>query len=218
VRQWGGALIVVLATVPFAIIGCADKAETSADDRADEEAVADVLQRGMDAKDPETQCSLLTDAGRRYVIENFGNGKASRCEDIPVSPPSEQSDEPAPEIGPVGVSGDFAVAVIRFGGETAENFVYTLRREGGEWLVDCPCVVPTPDQLEAGESTEAKDYVNSPEGLDAAGQEDTDGDFNPVIAVGDVALAYQADGGSAPTLLVNDGNGWRAARISVGAY
>ena len=217
-RHWGGVLATLLASVAFALSGCADQAEPSAGERADEQAVEHAVQRAMSAKDAETQCSLLTDAGRQYVVDNFAQGKVSRCEDIPVSGSGEQSDEPAPKVGPVGVSGDFALAVIQFDGELDESVVYTLRRVDGDWLIDCPCVVPTPEQVDAGESKDAEDYINSPEGLGAADQEVTDGDFNPVKAVGDVALAYQADGGSAPTLLVNEGNGWRVAPISIGAY
>jgi hypothetical protein len=152
------------------------------------------------------------------VVENFAHGEVGSCEEIPSTGSGEASDEPPPKVAPVGVSGDFALAVIQFGGEYNESFVYSLKRLDGEWLIDCPCVIPNPDQIAAGESEEARDYANSPEGLDAAGQEETDGDFDPVIAVGDVALAYQSDGGSAPTLLVNDGNGWRVAGISIGAY
>jgi hypothetical protein len=195
---------------------CADNADPSTDQQAGEREVAQAVEAFQRATDSETACSLLTEDGQRYVVENFGSGKFGNCEDFPSS--GEASSEPPPKVAPVGVSGDFALAVVQFGGETDESFVYTLKRVDGNWLIDCPCVVPNPDQIELGESDEAKDYANSAKGLEAAGQEETDGDFDPVIAVGDVALAYQSDGGSAPTLLVNDGNGWRVAPISVGAY
>jgi hypothetical protein len=211
-------LTVALVSGSIGLAACgADAGEDSESEaNAEHEVVAavDSLHRSDDAP---SYCDQLTEAGRRYVMR-AGDGDAESCEQV-FEGEAFPANARVPRVDPVGVEDDFAVAVVRAGGEYDESFVYTLKREDGRWLIDCPCVVPTPDQLVANESesAEAQEYINSPAGLTAADQEDTDGKFDPVIAVGDVAFAYQSQAGFAPTLLVNDGNGWRVLPTSLGA-
>ncbi len=209
-------LAVAVAVLPGCGSDGGGDSSGSADTEHDVVAAIDSLNG---ARDAESYCAQLTDAGRTYVAKNFAEGgPANSCEQ--AFGPAEAATPPAklPKVDPVGVEGDFAIAVVQFGGEYDESLIYTLKREDGKWLIECPCTIPDPSQLVSDDdaSGDAQDFINSPEGLSAAGQEDTDGDFNPVVAVGDVALAYQRGGASAPTLLVNDGNGWRVAPISVG--
>jgi hypothetical protein len=212
------AALLALTTAVAVLSGCgADTTGDSDDEASAERAVVATINAFNSSGDGATYCAKLTDAGRDYVAQNFAEGgPATSCEQAFGPATEPQPPEKLPKVDPVGVDGDFALAVIQFGGKYPESFVCTLKREDGRWLIDCPCVVPSPDQLGGAVDSDAADFANSPEGREAAGVEETDGDFAPVIAVGDVALAYQS--GGAPDLMVNDGNGWHFAPLSVGAY
>ena len=200
----------------LSLAGCGQDSGGSGETADDERDVADTVNSFQQASDAEQQCALLTDSGREYVTENFAYPQpAGSCEEA-LNPQPGEKDSPA-LVGPVGVEGDAAVAIVRFraGQAYEENLVYTLRRQDDRWLIECPCVVPDQDELGGEPSDDALDYINTPSVLDETGYADTDGDYEEVLAVGDVGFAYGP--GGPPTLLVNDGNGWRLSEISLGS-
>jgi len=209
--------VICIAGLGLVLGSCgSDNPGNSETDAAAEQEVIAAVDGFHSARDAEGFCSRLTEDGRDYVVENFGEN-IDECEQLFEGAEVGEDAEP-PKVDPVGVEDDFALAIVQLGGEYDESLVYTLRRQDGEWLIDCPCVVPPPDEFVTDESAsnDAEAYINSPQGLSAADQEETDGDFESARAVGDVALAYPSDG-SVPTLLVRDGNGWRVAPIGLGA-
>jgi hypothetical protein len=207
------------------LVGCGgdDEGPDRTDPAAEQKIVAavNIFHRAITEGNGERACGELTAAGREELADQFAENGENICEAISKDKPARRGKAVLPRVEPVGVEGDFAVAVIQFPGEREENLLYTLIQEDGEWRVDYPGPIPAPDMIVSGLEKGGRSSPGAGE-VEAAASEQTDETdrVTDVLVIGDIALAYETMGGgpdvSAPSLYVMERGSWRPSHLSLG--